>query len=471
MTVRNHLLVLILAAIAALGAPGHAGNIDVSTIPQRESVQLTIYNSEDITLVRETRRLTFKQGLNPLQFSWANTLIDPSSVDLQFIDHKDELDLLDTTYPHDRPQVLEWSIRSRIDGEAMVQITYFTSGISWAADYACVSDAAESTMSFEGYVRVMNNSGEDYKNASVRLVVGTINLVEKVAMLAQRGIISADSAREFEAHKSAAPAAPLPAPARAVAGRALEEALADRMDAKEITKEGLSEYFIYTIEGTETIPNGWAKRLRLFEGVSVPFKVEYRYRPQEYGDQLVRILLVRNTTESKLGTTPLPDGMVRLFRDNGRDGLSFVAQHYSKYVPIGQNIELNLGVDPEVIHERVRTASWRDNFWFLGREARKYFSPTGGDRIEPTYEVAGWDEHARGVERIRNYRATPVSVELRLTIPGDVTFTGAGLGAVAHDFQTVQIAATVQPGETKDLAYEVTMRQGINSKQNRVEVK
>jgi hypothetical protein len=42
---------------------------------------LTIYNSEDITLVRETRTVTFKQGHQPAAvFSWANTLIDPTSV-------------------------------------------------------------------------------------------------------------------------------------------------------------------------------------------------------------------------------------------------------------------------------------------------------------------------------------------------------------------------------------------------------
>ena len=40
-------------------------------------------------------------------------------------------------------------------------------------------------MSFEGFVRVTNNSGEDYEDAQVRLVVGTINLVEKIAQLAQ----------------------------------------------------------------------------------------------------------------------------------------------------------------------------------------------------------------------------------------------------------------------------------------------
>ena len=47
---------------------------------------------------------------------------------------------------------------------------------------------------------------------------------------------------------------------------------------KQIIKEGLSEYFIYTIEGTETIPNGWSKRMRSFEGQTVPFKIQYRYR-------------------------------------------------------------------------------------------------------------------------------------------------------------------------------------------------
>ena len=93
---------------------------------------------------------------------------------------------------------------------------------------------------------------------------------------------------------------------------------------KQIVKEGLSEYFIYTIEGTETIPNGWSKRMRSFEGTTVPFKIQYRYRPAEYGDQLVRMYLLTNDKESKLGTTPLPDGMVRVFRQNGRDGLSFL---------------------------------------------------------------------------------------------------------------------------------------------------
>ena len=55
--------------------------INVVTLPRRDSVQLTIYNSADLTLVKETRHLTFRKGMNRLEFSWANTLIDPTSLE------------------------------------------------------------------------------------------------------------------------------------------------------------------------------------------------------------------------------------------------------------------------------------------------------------------------------------------------------------------------------------------------------
>src|SRR5829696_4822052 len=148
--------------VACLAAPLAADNIDLSTVPNRETVQLTIYNSEDITLVRETRIVTFKKGANPLQFSWANTLIDPSSVELNFLTSADKLELLDTTFPHDKPQMLYWNVQSDFDGEATIQITYFTSGITWSADYIVVANAQESAMDVEGFVRVSNNSGEEY---------------------------------------------------------------------------------------------------------------------------------------------------------------------------------------------------------------------------------------------------------------------------------------------------------------------
>ena len=103
---------MFLAIFATAASVAQAENVDLSTVPARQGVQLTIYNSEDLTLVRETRKVSFKPGANPLQFSWANTLIDPTSVQLRFLTHPDKLDLLDTTFPHDKPQMLYWNVQA-----------------------------------------------------------------------------------------------------------------------------------------------------------------------------------------------------------------------------------------------------------------------------------------------------------------------------------------------------------------------
>jgi hypothetical protein len=463
-TITPMLATILLLLVAA---PAAARNVDLSTLPGRDSVQLTIYNSEDLTLVRETRRLTFRKGVNPLQFSWANTLIDPSSVELRFRTRALEIDLLDTTYPHDKPQMLYWNVRSEFEGDALVEISYFTSGIGWSADYRGISDAGEERLAFEGFVRIRNDSGEDYAGAEVRLVVGTINLVEKVAELASRGLVSQAELEGYRRRELKAMDLAEEARAQvldAVAGRMSAPAAAE---PKRIVKEGLSEYFIYTIPGTETVPHQWSRRLRLFEGKAVPFRIVYRYRPEEYGPALVRLYLLRNDEASGLGSTPLPNGLVRLYRDNGRDGLSFLVQQQVRHVPIGQEIELKLGPDPEVIHERIRRRSYRDGFWFRRSGVSVYYSPDEGHRIQTDDSVAGWDDHQLWVERIRNYRDEPVEVEIRRSFPGHVIFRSA-LDPRLHDYRSPEFGARIGAGETRDLAYELVLRQGYNRKQENV---
>ena len=82
--------ILILIAVAS---PAWA-RVNVVTLPGRDSVLLTIYNSVDLTLVKETRKLTFRRGLNRLEFSWANTFIDPTSVEFRALSHGDDVEVL-----------------------------------------------------------------------------------------------------------------------------------------------------------------------------------------------------------------------------------------------------------------------------------------------------------------------------------------------------------------------------------------
>src|SRR5204862_1823343 len=168
------------------GNPAAHARINVVTLPGRDSVQLTIHNSVDLTLVRETRLLTFRKGLNRLEFSWANTLIDPTSVEFHALTHADAVDVLDVSFPPRVTNTLEWRVNSEFAGEVQAEIRYFTSGISWSADYVAEANKAEKLMGLAGYVRVNNNSGEDYENAQVRLVVGVIRLVEEIAALARK---------------------------------------------------------------------------------------------------------------------------------------------------------------------------------------------------------------------------------------------------------------------------------------------
>src|SRR5215212_4967693 len=100
--------------------------INVVTLPERDTVQLTIYNSVDLTLVKETRHLTFRKGLNKLEFSWANTLIDPTSVEFRALNHADEVEVLDVSFPPRVANTLEWRINSEAAGDVTVEIRYFT---------------------------------------------------------------------------------------------------------------------------------------------------------------------------------------------------------------------------------------------------------------------------------------------------------------------------------------------------------
>jgi hypothetical protein len=84
--------------------------------------------------------------------------------------------------------------------------------------------------------------------------------------------------------------------------------------------------------------------------------------------------------------------------------------------------------------------------------------------------VAGWDEHSLYLQRIRNYTAKPIELEIRRSYDGH-TFFKSQLEPKLFDFQTVEYSTKVKPGEKKELKYEVVQRQGHNAKQNNVTLK
>ena len=88
-------------------------------------------------------------------------------------------------------------------------------------------------------------------------------------------------------------------------------------------------------------------------------------------------------------------------------------------------------------------------------------------QIKVNSSVVGWDEHGVYTQRIRNYTAKAIDLEIRRTFPGHNVFRSQ-LKPALHDFQTVQFTATVEPAKKAELLFEIVRKQGRNSKQNNV---
>jgi hypothetical protein len=380
-----------------------ASAIELVVLPRRDKVQLTIYNSADLTLVRERRSLTLKRGWNWLQFMWANTLIDPTSLNLEPLAQADKIDIQQLVFPARLRELGRWLIRSEVSGQVPFEITYFTSGLNWRAFYMGTLAEDEKTMQLQGYVRVGNNSGEDYEKAQTRLIVGKVHILDQIVELAKRKypygrpIVGVSASGEYGGFGDVIRAGDelsrfnyfhLSANG-AMAGMG-------RMRPKEIKKEGLSEYFLYSIEGTETIANKWGKRLLSFEAEDIKVKNLYKYDEERWGPQSIRFVSFTNDEEHNLGQTPIPNGNVKIYgRADAKGYLSYVGGTSVKYIPVDEEVELNLGparlvrVEPTLMNYKT------ENYVY-----------------DKDKNITGWDEVRTWKIEVTNTRVLPIEIEI-----------------------------------------------------------
>ena len=436
------IMVLILFMVLSWGT--HA-KIDLVTLPVPDQVQLTIYNPADLTLVREQRTLTLKPGINRFEFNWAETLIDPTSVHLEVPQHEDQVKLLAISHSPNVKDSAIWVIESQLMGEVPVEISFFTAGISWNAFYMATLSANEQHLHLQNYVRINNQSGEDYLNAQSRVVVGNIHLLDEIARLAK------------QSPPYGMPVEPLPFPEATgtLTSRLTKKDQltrftdSDDMAPKQIIQEGLSEYFLYTIEGNESIPNGWGKRLLAMDKVDIPIQVLYRYDEQRYETETQQLLLFQNDQQHHLGETPLPDGQISVYRQLGEDQhLSYVGQLSTLYIPVGQAVEFNLGATREVKVEPILSDYKTENYLF-----------------DYQGHISGFDRQQQWQLKLQNNRDIPVNIEIFRRIEHPYWHITPAPDLAAHyekvDLDTIKYRVTL-PAHTKEylLTYTLTLFEG-----------
>jgi hypothetical protein len=277
--------------------------------------------------------------------------------------------------------------------------------------------------------------------AQVRLVVGVIRLVEDIANLARMGRPGAASG----------PAAPGAKAAFVQAKRELSVRLrgmeGESLNAPaEIVKEALSEYFLYTVGGRGTILNGWSRRLPSFEANEVPISSYYKYERERWSDQVMRYYRFKNETASKLGKDPLPDGEVKAFRVVSEDQLhSFAGRTMVKYIPVNEEVELELGNDLEVL-VKPTLMNWT--------KTDLQFDAEGN--------VKGWTARETWEFELQNSKDIEVVVDIRRNFSGDWSLaTQAPYEKV--DANKVKWIFPLQPHQRQKFTYEITTRYGTNA--------
>jgi hypothetical protein len=419
--------------------------VDLVTLPGRDTVQLTIYNSADLTLVRESRALTVKEGENSLQFSWENTLIDPTSLEMTPKAHVGEFNISELAYPARVRNLGLWKVDSEISGKVPVEITYLTSGLTWRAFYMGTLTGDEKTMRLEGYVVVTNNSGEDYENAQTRLIVGQVHIIDEIAALAQRQYPYGGPEELLEERVSTRGKALNDLKLGFAAGRFAGDA--ELALKKEVVKEGLSEYFLYTIEGTETIPTGWSKRLPSFDVDGVPVVNLYKFEEERYGPRVIRFLSFKNDEDHKLGQTPIPGGVLKVYRNiDEKHHLAYTGQSGFKYIPVDEDVELSLGAVGDMVVEPRLISYATENY-----------------RFDSKGNIAGWDDVQTYRIEVRNTRDIPVKIEIKRNFPTSywqLTNSGDCGTYEGEDLDTVKYTLVLEPQTRMTFEYVLRLYQG-----------
>ena len=213
---------------------------------------------------------------------------------------------------------------------------------------------------------------------------------------------------------------------------------------KQVVKQGLSEYFLFTIEGREDIKDKEPKRLVALKVAEVPLESIYKLsdrsspRPpagegpgaREQFTKFYRFknvkLLDENGKEKKLsamenlGLSPLPNGTVRLFFEYTNKNLAYVGGTETKYVPIGDRVEVNVGLDKDItIHRRLKDQQTSN---VVARQYKRRLD----DKFVLYYDLIDYDETFFYEEELVSGKPVPAKIEVERQFDANVVLWGEG---------------------------------------------
>ncbi|MDA1049732.1 MAG: hypothetical protein O3C40_04525 [Planctomycetota bacterium] len=277
---------VVLAACFAVPETASA-RIKLITLPVRERVEIQLDNP-NATLVEEERIVPLVKGVNQVDFSWANTQIDPDTILFRVLPRPDgeadamDVKVLSVSYPPNE-NALVWQVAASGSGSARVRISYLLGNLTKSFNYRAVADHDENTLVLSQYIRLQNFANEEFGSTGLWAGFGTRFL-------------------------------------KAVGINETKQMLMEKYEKVPVKKT-------YTAAAQEY---GYLDRPK--NKLTVPMHY-----------------VLKNDKANRLGQAPLQFGKVRIFQDDGRGSTAFIGEDWGKFTPLDDEMQLYVGTAQDVV--------------------------------------------------------------------------------------------------------------------------
>ena len=440
---KRRAVMLAASSILSMGADAIETNLEESrsTLNDQQSVAVTIYNS-DLALVKDTRKVKLKTGLNALAMRDVSAQIRPETALLRSISAPGSLTLLEQNFDFDllTPQKMlekyvgktvtvvktnpqtgtetseQATVLSANNGAVLKIGNRIETGIPGRIVY---DDVPANLRDRPTLITQINNKGVADQTVELSYLTGGLGwkadyvaeLNDKEDKLDLSGWVTLTNT-SGAAYKNAK--------MQLVAGdvnrvqqniRPMmktmrgEVAIADA--AAPMAEEGLLEYHLYTLDRPTTIAENQTKQVALLSASGVPVHkdlvlqgADYYYTGQfgEIGTKMKVGVFVQfeNKETANLGM-PLPKGTLRVYKKDSKGNAQFVGEDNIDHTPKNETVRLKLGDAFDVTADKKQT-----DFKVLPNPSK------GHSAYESAYEIT-----------LKNAKKERVTVTVQEPIGGD----------------------------------------------------
>ena len=228
-----------------------------------------------------------------------------------------------------RPTLI-WRVFSPSATTVDCEVAYRAKGFSWKADYLMTLNQKEDKVDFAGWVTIDNNSGKTYKNTSLKLIAGDVNVIKPPEPMYR--------------------AMPMMAMAMNDGAAAAPPAFAEK---------SFADYHMYTLSQRVNLNESSKKQIEFIPtayNVSVQKYYTFTVQSGGYGEENIKsqgTIRFVNSKENGMGMA-LPKGTIRVFKtDQADNSLEFIGEDKINHTPKDENVTVTTGTAFDIVAKKI----------------------------------------------------------------------------------------------------------------------